>query len=107
MAAERNPSPPRLSAEEKELIEGDKVGDTLFSKKWVLKTLMKIVEHVNSQNDEDGIENRGAADHDQTCATGATQEGQNLDDDFDAELCELWDMSMNEVSPYLITLSSN
>lgn len=93
--AERNPSPPRFSAEEKELIESDNIGDTVFSKKWVLKTLMKLVEKINDdkpdREDEEAEVNGGEG------TAEVDQENTNFDEEFDSELCELWDMSMNKV----------
>ena len=85
--AERNPSPPRLSVEETELIQYDNIGDTVFSKKWVLSTLMKLLQ-IFQNHGEDGVEDEDEDD----------QESEALNDNFDGELCELWDMSMNEVS---------
>lgn len=83
--AERNPSPPRLSIEESELIQYDSIGDTVFSKKWVLGTLMKLLQvfQNHEQEEEAEIENE-------------------VDDNFDGELCELWDMSMNEVTIFVV-----
>ena len=89
---DRNPSPPRLSAEEIELIEGDKIGETVFSKKWALTTLMKLVQSLQSgQPNHDGSEEEGCKD-------------KSIDETLDAELCELWDMSMNPVCCMLIEL---
>ena len=79
--AERNPSPPRLSVEESELIQYDSIGQTVFSKKWVLSTLMKLLQLFQAEEQDD--------------TEGENESG--VDDSFDGELCELWDMSMNEV----------
>lgn len=97
--AERNPSPPRLSAEERELIESENIGDTVFSKKWALKTLMKLIEKVNAESDENDVDNEveSSANHANSEAEGAQTDNQNFDEDFDDELCKLWDMSMNKV----------
>ena len=91
--ADRNPSPPRLSAEEIELIQYDNIGETVFSKKWVLSTLMKLVQVV--QTSTEGSEDDPDEERQQQ------REGEDpheLDDAFERELCELWDMSMNAVS---------
>lgn len=97
--AERNPSPPRLSQEERELIESDNIGDTVFSKKWVLKTLMKLVEKVNTESEESGGENDGESSVNEASVVEEERtDNQNLDEEFDTELCELWDMSMNQVN---------
>lgn len=93
--ADRNPSPPRLSAEEIELIQYDNIGETVFSKKWVLSTLMKLVQSV--QTSTEGSED----DPDDEQRQQVDREGEaphELDEAFERELCELWDMSMNAVS---------
>lgn len=87
--ADRNPSPPRLSAEEIELIQYDNIGETVFSKKWVLSTLMKLVQVVQTSTE-------GSEDDLQQQREG--EDPHELDDAFERELCELWDMSMNAVS---------
>ncbi|KAJ9584752.1 hypothetical protein L9F63_020902, partial [Diploptera punctata] len=48
-------------------IRGDAIGDTLYSERWVIKILMKLVKH----RDEE------------------------WSDDFETELCLLWDMTMD------------
>lgn len=92
--ADRNPSPPRLSAEEIELIQYDNIGETVFSKKWVLGTLMKLVQSLQS-NTEDSEE--GQNDERASSREGEDNASHELSDDFEKELCELWDMSMNGV----------
>ncbi|KAK3745892.1 hypothetical protein QZH41_006136 [Actinostola sp. cb2023] len=101
--AERNPSPPRLSAEERELIESDNIGDTVFSKKWVLGTLMKLVERINSESEKDDRGNQAENEinngegHNETAEEEPEEEeNADLEDEFDSDLCELWDMSMNK-----------
>lgn len=91
---DRNPSPPLFSAEEIELIQYDNIGETVFSKKWVLSTLMKLVEsvQVNVESSE------GVPNDEQRQPQGEGEDPQELDDAFERELCELWDMSMNAVS---------
>jgi hypothetical protein len=77
--AARNPSPPPISEQEADILYSDSIGDTLFSKKWVLKVLFNATQQIKSDssniNDADGS--------------------------LDSELCKLWDMSMNEVFKYL------
>lgn len=68
--AARNPSPPILSDEEAYVLYSDNIGDTLFSKKWVLKVLFNATQQIK---------------------------GTNVVENLDSELCELWDMSMNKV----------
>jgi len=94
--ADRNPSPPRLSPEEIELIQYDNIGETVFSKKWVLSTLMKLVQSV--QTSADGSEDDPDEEQRQQQQQREGEEPHELDDAFERELCELWDMSMNAVS---------
>lgn len=91
--ADRNPSPPRLSAEEIELIQFDNIGETVFSKKWVLGTLMKLVQSLQTttEDSEDG-------ENDERASPRGEENSHELREAFEAELCELWDMSMNAVS---------
>ena len=90
--ADRNPSPPRLSAEEIELIQYDNIGETVFSKKWVLGTLMKLVQSLqtSTEDSEDG-------ENDEHAEPREDENSHELSDAFERELCELWDMSMNGV----------
>ena len=67
----------------------------MFSKKWVLSTLMKLVQSV--QTSTEGSED----DPDDEQRQQVDREGEaphELDEAFERELCELWDMSMNAVS---------
>ena len=96
---DRNPSPPVFSAEEIELIQYDNIGETVFSKKWVLSTLMKLVESVQVN-----IESSDVPNDEQLQPQGEGEDPQYLDDAFERELCELWDMSMNAVSSQEILL---
>lgn len=96
---DRNPSPPVFSAEEIELIQYDNIGETVFSKKWVLSTLMKLVESVQVN-----IESSDVPNDEQLQPQGEGEDPQDLDDAFERELCELWDMSMNAVSSQEILL---
>lgn len=94
---DRNPSPPRLSAEEIELIQCDNIGDTVFSKKWVLATLMKLIQSVQT-NDEGSQDDFPNDEQQQSAREVEDSHSHELDNDFERELCELWDMSMNAVS---------
>ncbi|KAL9955157.1 hypothetical protein ACROYT_G036443 [Oculina patagonica] len=95
--ADRNPSPPRLSAEEIELIQYDNIGETVYSKKWVLGTLMKLVQSLQiSTEDSEGGENEEHA------SPREEENSHELSEAFEGELCELWDMSMNnDVAAFL------
>ena len=99
--ADRNPSPPRLSAEEIELIQYDNIGDTVFSKKWVLATLMKLVQFV--QTSAEGSEQDPEDEQREQPREG--EDSHELDSAFERELCELWDMSMDAVSSVILEIS--
>lgn len=43
-----NPSAPEYLIADLEKMKGDAIGDTLYSERWVLKTLMKIIQVLNS-----------------------------------------------------------
>lgn len=78
----RNPSPPPLTEEETQSLMADYVGETLFSKKWILSVLLKLYKH-----EKDTIYN---------LQTTEDMEVLELQDEFEKNLCELWDMSSNE-----------
>ncbi|XP_065070714.1 protein SAAL1-like [Rhopilema esculentum] len=88
-----NPQPPALTAEEKEILEGDKIGETAYSKKWVLSILVRMAEVTRCgpavKNEHDPQESDGE---------------NEVDPVSEEELCELWDMTMDsDVSNYLIS----
>ncbi|XP_028418911.1 protein saal1-like isoform X2 [Dendronephthya gigantea] len=62
-----------MSEQEANILYSDNIGDTLFSKKWVLKVLFNATQQIKSDN-EDSI----------------------VKDSLDSELCQLWDMSMSK-----------
>ena len=95
--ADRNPSPPRLSAEEIKVIQCDNIGETVFSKKWVLGVLMKLVQSVQRVT-----EGSQESENVETSEDGVSF--TVLDNSFERELCELWDMSMNVVSNVILSL---
>ena len=78
----RNPSPPPLTEEETQSLMADYVGETLFSKKWILSILLKLYKH-----EKDTIYN---------LQTTEEMKVLELQDEFEKDLCELWDMSSNE-----------
>ncbi len=79
--AARNPSPPPISEQEANVLYSDNIGDTLFSKKWVLNVLFNATQQIRSDN-----------------------ENMNVTDSLDSELCKLWDMSMTKVFYDLCTI---
>jgi len=82
----RNPSPPPLTENEKESIGADHVGDTIFSKRFILSTLLKLYkheQHVLYSNEETGNEQDDETRED------------TLNPVFENEICELWDSAAN------------
>lgn len=61
-----NPSFPHDVEVDETRIRGDAIGNTLYSERWVIKILMKLVKHCDEE----------------------------WTDDFETELCLLWDMTM-------------
>ena len=68
MAAQWNPPPPDpgsslARAPQEVAAEDDSIGDTVFSKAWVLSVLVKAVERVQEKREESGegsgLENEG------------------------------------------------
>ncbi|XP_045175608.2 protein saal1-like [Mercenaria mercenaria] len=81
---DRNPSPPPEIAEHPELLRAESIGNTAFSKHWLFTTLIKLIEEVDRENEE---ESNLAVD---------------VDEELQNELCKLWDMSMNsDVAKFL------
>ncbi|XP_060565434.1 protein saal1-like, partial [Ruditapes philippinarum] len=72
-----NPSPPPEFADNPELLQAESIGNTAFSKHWLFSTLIKFIEEVDRETEE---ESNLAVD---------------VDEDLQNELCKLWDMSMN------------
>lgn len=90
----RNPSPPPLTKEEKEVIEADYIGETLFSKRFVLSMLVKLYKleadiYKVQKNDSEKDDSNDAS-----CEV--------LSDPFEHDICELWDMTANaDVAQFL------
>jgi len=60
--------------EMEEKLKGDSIGDTLYSEKWVLKTLMKLTQDLPKYSErEDSL--------------------VELDETLESDLCLLWDMT--------------
>eukprot|EP00794_Sanderia_malayensis_P018036 gene18036-19842_t len=102
-----NPPRPPLTEEEKEIIESDKIGDSVYSKKWVLGVLVHMVEDIKrfdkevpeeeeSSNSKDGRNKEPSVEGD------STEVLVEMNPKLEEELCELWDMTMDsDVSRYL------
>lgn len=111
----RNPSPPPLTEAERESMTGDLIGSTIFSKRWVLDTLLKLYKHeegiiytaiaTNNKNEED----EQSPEHTTTTAPSTDQvecnnsdKERSLERGFENDLCQLWDMTANtEVAHFL------
>ncbi|XP_076041595.1 uncharacterized protein LOC143025587 isoform X2 [Oratosquilla oratoria] len=71
-----NPSPPSVCEEENATLKVDAIGDTVYSERWVLKILMKLIEALPQYLSTDN--------------TGIME----LDEDVEAAACQLWDMTV-------------
>lgn len=84
----RNPSPPPAEAEC--IPVGDVIGDTVYSKHWVLHLVMNLLQYTQS---------RAAlvVAHVQQQPVDSGPEEMEMDDEWEQELCKLWDASVDEV----------
>ncbi|XP_039609201.1 protein saal1 isoform X1 [Polypterus senegalus] len=77
---DRNPSPP-ASDDEDDPVD-DAIGDTAYSKHWLVRTLTKLIQPLSNQHEN---------------AEGADESSQpDLDEDIESEICKVWDMSMDQ-----------
>lgn len=91
----QNPSPPPEVLEASETLAGDAIGETLFSERWVLRTLMKLTEVVSQKTKEES----NADEDDDSDAI------QQLDREIESLLCQLWDMCTDkDVVKFLVGL---
>ena len=107
----RNPSPPPLTHEEKAKLKADYIGESLFSKKWVLSVILKLF----SQKEEEiyDIQTKPKQNLAKSRLDKSENETQTLNEcnndnikellnTFEDEICELWDISANsDVSVFL------
>ncbi|KAM8938755.1 protein SAAL1 [Pelodytes ibericus] len=75
----RNPSPP---PSDDDTPPGDSIGGTVYSKRWVIGTLTKLVEVVTKNKER--IDDKGE------------ELPVELEEELEINLCRLWDMAMNE-----------
>ena len=88
----RNPSPPPFTEEEKEVISADYIGDSLFSKKWILLMLLKLYKHEADIYSSSDLQPDNSEESDIW----------KLNSVFEEEVCELWDATANtEVALFL------
>ena len=87
------------------------IGDTAYSKKWVLRVLLHMMEDEKSNDDDgggggsrdDGVCDKIGGDNDEEETDGSGPDTRRKDDsnqmkpDLEEELCELWDMTMDSV----------
>ncbi|XP_071831288.1 protein saal1-like [Apostichopus japonicus] len=86
--SDRNPSPPseEFANGNGELLRGDSIGDTVFSKHWVFTSLMTLLKAVENEDE-------GKTDGEKEAANLS---GIEIDSDLENDLCKLWDMTANE-----------
>lgn len=92
-----NPQRPPLTEEEKTILESDKIGDTAYSKKWVLSALMHLLKDMKSEGKSTTVTEEEEPTEDEI------KKQVDIDPKLEEELCELWDMTMDtDVSKYLL-----
>ncbi|XP_022083690.1 protein saal1-like [Acanthaster planci] len=85
---DRNPSPP-LGDElniDPAILHADTIGDTVFSKRWVFATLMKLLKEVEKEPEGKSPQELDAA----------KAHGIDIDEGLETDLCKLWDMTANQ-----------
>jgi len=110
----RNPSPPLLTEADREAVQGDLIGDTVFSKRWVLDVLLRLYKHEDSiytadrqspgsTVEESAVTNTSELDSvDKDDINDRNDIERSLNGTFENELCQLWDMTANtEVALFL------
>ncbi|XP_034976493.2 protein SAAL1 [Zootoca vivipara] len=79
---DRNPSPPSSDDDEEDVVPGDSIRNTVYSKHWFFSVLTKLIEVVSSKEDESELNN--------------VEEQVELDEDLENDICKVWDMSMDK-----------
>ncbi|XP_037006464.2 protein SAAL1 isoform X1 [Artibeus jamaicensis] len=77
------PSPPNGDDCEEEVVGGDCIGSTVYSKHWLFGVLSGLIQVVSPEN------NTSSSDDEE-------QQQMELDEDMENEICRVWDMSMDE-----------
>ncbi|KFM78315.1 Protein SAAL1, partial [Stegodyphus mimosarum] len=92
--SDRNPSPPPEILKNENLVP-DRVGKSVYSKQWVYKTLMAVIEVIKSTaSDKPGNSDNSAEKNE--------NEIVELDPKIEEDACTLWDMAANpEVAEFL------
>lgn len=93
--------------------DSDAIGDTVFSKSWVLSMMVKVVSVVNSpgrcekdllaipsDSEESGARDEAPKARGQCLSRedSAEEQDEELCSSMEEELCQLWDASANAVS---------
>ncbi|CAF1643380.1 unnamed protein product [Rotaria magnacalcarata] len=98
----RNPSPPPID----NLSRADMVGDEMYSKSWFCQVLLKLIKFVAPQQIHKEAFSTIRQQGDDFLSTHSNKI-QELDETFESELCELWDVSMSaDVAHLLIQFNS-
>lgn len=100
----RNPSPPPIE----DLNRADMVGDEMYSKSWFCRVLLKLIQFVAPEQMNDEIFATIREQGDNVLADAQNEKKkQELDERFESELCELWDISSSaDVAHLLIEFKS-
>ncbi|GFT20442.1 protein saal1 [Nephila pilipes] len=111
---DRNPSPPPELLTNKDLLP-DRIGESVYSKRWLYKTLMNIIAWC--ENPKNALENKVTFTSNSSSLEESTKKTDNdseteldentlemveLDSKIEDQACTLWDMSANkEVAEFL------
>ncbi|XP_077787264.1 protein SAAL1 isoform X1 [Podarcis muralis] len=79
---DRNPSPPSSNDDEEDVVPGDSIRNTVYSKHWFFSVLTKLIEVVSSKEDESELNN--------------VEEQVELNEELENDICKVWDMSMDK-----------
>ncbi|XP_012557874.1 protein saal1 [Hydra vulgaris] len=102
----RNPSPPPLTDEEKAKLKADYIGESLFSKKWVLNVIFKLFSLKEEEIYDTQLKLKQnfleSNSEQRLCNESNNDNLKELLGTFEDEICELWDISANsDVSTFL------
>lgn len=75
---DRNPSPPRDTADRDDEEEVDAIGETVYSKHWLFSTLTRLINMVTEHLE------------------GNSEGEMQLSEDDEEDLCRVWDMAMDK-----------
>uniref|UniRef100_A0AAY4E1H6 Uncharacterized protein n=1 Tax=Denticeps clupeoides TaxID=299321 RepID=A0AAY4E1H6_9TELE len=77
----RNPSPPPDRDEAEAEADGaDRVGSSVYSRRWLFGTLSRLIQTVTEQN------------------SSGVKDSTELSEELEEELCKVWDMAMDKVA---------